>query len=355
VSEYTAKDRVKAVFRRTFADRVPSYPILGAYTVNLTGASFRDYFTKARPLAEGQLAALDAYEPDVLVVMRDLLAEAEALGSEVRVPDRGFPFIVRHVLAEEPERLARLSLPDVRNAGRFPEYWEACRIVVEQAGDVPVGSILVGPWTIAANVRGVENLLRDTRRRPAFVRDFLELTTRVALDAGIAAREVGVGVSYSEPAASCSLISPSIYREFVQPVHRRLVTDLREKKIAVTFHVCGYIDPILNEVLDTGIAALSIDSATSLETAVNVNRGRAVLIGNVSVSAFETGTPADVEAEVRRAVDTAAGNGAFILASACEIPPTARRENVAHFARYAKEYGRYENLGIRAETPSSGR
>ena len=80
-----------------------------------------------------------------------------------------------------------------------------------------------------------------------------------------------------------------------------------------------------------------------------MNRGRAVLIGNVSVSAFETGTPADVEAEVRRAVDIAAGNGAFILASACEIPPTARRENVAHFARYAKEYGRYENLGIRAE------
>jgi len=348
MSTYRPKDRVKAAFRRTFADRVPSYPILGAYTVNLTGADLRDFYTQAKPLADGQLAALDAYEPDILVLMRDLLTEAEAMGSEVEFPEGQMCQIRRYALADEPERLARLSPPDVRNDGRFPSYWEACQMVASQVRDVPVGSLLVGPWTIAANLRGAENLIFDAMKRPDYVRDLLELTTQVAVDAAVAAQEAGVGVSYSEAAASCSLISPKIYREFVKPVHRRLTEELKKRKIAVTLHICGYIDPMMEDVVDTGIVALSIDSATSLEKMIEVNQKRVVIIGNVPVTTFEQGTPEDIEAEVRRCVDTAAPHSAFILSSACELSPAAKPENVAHFARFAKEYGRYEHLGLAA-------
>lgn len=346
MSAPTPKDRVKAAFRRTFADRVPSYPILGAFTVNLTGATTFDYFNKAKPLADGQLAANDAYQPDILVLMRDLVSEAEALGSEVSFPEGQFCHITRYALADDPTKLARLSPVDMANAGRFPQYWEACQLVASQVKDVPVGCLLVGPWTIAANLRGAENLLFDAMERPDYVRDLLELTLAAAISAGEAGQKAGVGVSYSEAAASCSLISPSIYREFIQPVHRRLTAALKEKKIAVTFHICGYMDPIVDDVVSTGIVALSIDSGTDLAKAVEVNRGRVVLIGNVPVPTFESGTPEEIEAEVRRCVDTAARGSAFVLASACEIPPTAKVENVARFASYAKEYGRYDRLGI---------
>ncbi len=345
MSGYTGKDRVKAAFRRTHADRVPSYPILGAYTVNLTGASLRDFYTQAKPLADGQLAALEAYEPDILVLMRDLLTEAEAMGSEVEFPEGQMCQIHRYALADEPERLARLQVPDVVNDGRFPSYWEACQMVASQVKDVPVGSLLVGPWTLAANLRGAENLIMDAMMNPDYVRDLLELTLEVAVAAAEAARRAGVGVSYSEAAASCSLISPQIYRDFIQPVHRRLTAALKEKKIPVTLHICGNIDPIMEDVVDTGIVALSIDSASSLEKMVQVNQGRVVIIGNVPVVTFERGTPEEIEAEIRRCVDTAARGSGFILSSACELSPAAKPENVAHFARYAKEYGRVENLG----------
>ncbi|RMG87681.1 MAG: hypothetical protein D6708_12530 [Candidatus Dadabacteria bacterium] len=341
----TGKDRVKAAFRRTHADRIPSYPILGAYTIRLTGASLRSFYTDARALADGQLAALEAYEPDIVVMMRDLLTEAEAMGTEVEFPEGQMCQTHRYALGEEPERLARLEVPDVRNAGRFPSYWEACERVASQVRDVPVGSLLVGPWTIAANLRGAENLILDAMRRPDYVRDLLELTLQVAVAAAEVARQCGVGVSYSEAAASCSLISPKIYRDLIQPVHRRLTQTLREKKIPVTLHICGFIDPIMEDVVDTGIVALSIDSASSLERMVDVNRGRVVIIGNVPVTTFEQGSPADIEAEVRRCVDTAAPAGGFILSSACELSPAAKPENVAHFSRFAKEYGRVGAAG----------
>ena len=346
MSGCTGKDRVKAAFRRTHADRVPSYPILGSYTVNLTGASLRDFYTRAQPLADGQLAALEAYEPDILVMMRDLLTEAEAMGSEVEFPEGQMCQISSYALGDEPERLARLEVPDVVNDGRFPSYWEACEMVASQVKDVPVGSLLVGPWTLAANLRGAENLIIDAMSRPDYVRDLLELTLQVAVAAAEAARKAGVGVSYSEAAASCSLISPQIYRDLVKPVHRRLTAALKERRIPVTLHICGHIGPIMEDVVDTGIVALSIDSASSLERMVEVNRGRVVIIGNVPVVTFEQGTPRDIEAEVRRCIDTAAAGSGFILSSACELSPAAKPENVAHFARYAKEYGRVENPGL---------
>lgn len=344
MSEITGKDRVKAAFKRTYADRLPSYPILGAYTVNLTGASLKDFYCDARALADGQLRAYEAYEPDIVVMMRDLVTEAEAMGSAVEFPEGQMCQIHRYALADDPGRLAQLSPPDVVNGGRFPSYWEACRLVAEQITDVPVGSLLVGPWTIAANLRGAENLIMDAMRRPDYVTDLLELTTQVAIDAARAAKQAGVGVSYSEAAASCSLISPKIFRQFVQPAHRRLTSALKEDRIAVTMHICGLIDPIMEEVVDTGIVALSLDSYSDLEKMVAVNRRRVVLIGNVPVTTFEQGTPADIEAEVRRCVDTAGPDASFILSSACELSPAAKPENVAHFARFAKEYGRADRF-----------
>ncbi|NIS61242.1 MAG: hypothetical protein GTO13_11235, partial [Proteobacteria bacterium] len=56
------------------------------------------------------------------------------------------------------------------------------------------------------------------------------------------------------------------------------------------------------------------------------------------------GTEKQIEDATKWCIDTAAPYSAFVLSSACEIPPTAPLENIDHFIKFAHEYGRYDRM-----------
>jgi uroporphyrinogen-III decarboxylase len=77
---------------------------------------------------------------------------------------------------------------------------------------------------------------------------------------------------------------------------------------------------------------------------MQVVKGRAVAIGNVDATMFEKATRAQMEAEVRRCIDTAAKHSGFILSTSCEIPPRSNPEIVKWFMDTAHDLGRYEKI-----------
>ncbi len=344
MSDYTGKDHVKAAFKRKFTDRVPSYPIMGAFNARELGYSIKEFLTDPQKLAECQIKSFEIYKPDVVAVMADLNMEAEAAGNELIFPEDSICQPKKRVL-EDKGKLAKLNQPDPATDGRLPYYVEACGIVSAAIQESPVGGVTVGPWSIALDMRGGEPLLMDTIEDPTFVHDLMRFTTDLAIKFGEAVSMTKVGMSISEAASSCSLISPKIYREFIKPYHKEMVDHFMRRKTGITLHVCGYIDPIINDLVETGCAALSIDSPTSLEKMVADNAGRTVIIGNVPTTLFVSGTPGQIEKEIRRCVDTAAEKSGFILASGCEIPPNSSKELVQHFCDYAHTYGRYDRTG----------
>ena len=66
--------------------------------------------------------------------------------------------------------------------------------------------------------------------------------------------------------------------------------------------------------------------------------------GPVDATLFERASQAEIEAEVRRCVDTAARHSGFILSTSCEIPPRSKPEIVQWFMDAAREYGRYDRF-----------
>jgi uroporphyrinogen-III decarboxylase len=118
-----------------------------------------------------------------------------------------------------------------------------------------------------------------------------------------------------------------------------MVTYLRDKRIGVTLHVCGFIDPIMDMILETGAGAISMDEPSSLEKMLALGGARAVTVGNVATGVFVQGTQQDLEAEVKRCLATAKGNYRFILATGCELSPRADLERVKYFCRLARELG----------------
>ncbi len=95
-------------------------------------------------------------------------------------------------------------------------------------------------------------------------------------------------------------------------------------------------------MVKTGASGISVDAPTNLAKAVEVAKGKAVVIGNVNTSLFFSGSKDEMERAVKDCIDIAAPNGGFILATGCEVPGIAPPEKVQWFMDAARKFGRYQ-------------
>lgn len=129
------------------------------------------------------------------------------------------------------------------------------------------------------------------------------------------------------------MINPQIYRASVLEWHRRQVRRLGGD---IILHICGKIDPVLEDVAGTGVTALSVD------TKVNVSAGQARLrhrgrqvafIGGIdAVKVLLEGHPAGVHQEVRRALV----EGYSLVAPSCSLSPSTPTENLVAMSLAAR-------------------
>ena len=344
---YTGKQRISAAFKKTFTDqdpvidRVPAYPFTGQCNPQLIGASIREFLQDPRVFVKAQVAAYERYKPDILLMQWDLLMDAEALGNELRFPENGL-CISKKLVLEEKGKLNSLALVDPTRDGRLPGYLEAMVETRRIVTDTAVSPVIAGPWTIAIGLRDANRLLRDAMKDPDYVHELMRFCTQQSIRFGEALVELKIGPNYSEAPASCSLISPKIYRNFIFPYHKEIVDHFKEKKVGVGLHICGYADPILEDMVKTGVTNISVDAPTDLAKAAEAARGKAVLIGNVDTNLFFSETKEEMKQAMKNCLDAAPRDSGYILATGCEVPGIALPEKIDWFMELADEVGRYE-------------
>ncbi len=352
--QVTGRERVVAAFKGAYADSVPAYPIAGSFAGCLDGLSIEEYCTNPTKAAKAMLNYYDRYRPDIMIAFNDLAKEAEAVGCHVKYSDYVVPSIDQHVLDDDKAKLARLEIPDPYRDGRIPAFLEQCAAL--SAAKVPsaLGAVLVGPWTIAMLMRNPELMCIDTLEDPEFVHELMRFATEYARRVGDAVLTTKIGLSYSDPTASCSLVGPDTYREFIKPYHRDLVEYFKAKKVGTTVHICGTTHQIHEDLVDVGFAAITIDldqqadpdlKVDQLDRLVTLGNQRGVVaIGNVDATIFERATKAEIEAEVKRCIDTVGRRSRFVLSTSCELPPRANPDCVQWFMDAARDYGRYDRI-----------
>jgi len=343
MAEITGMDRIRACMKRSHADRIPIGIILGPFRAKVLGCSLKDYWTDGKKLAEGTIACYELFKQDSVEVTWDIMMEAEAAGAELEFPEDGIPGVGKYILSQKLE-LGSLELPQPESSGRFPLYIEACKVVAKAIKDSALAGTVTGPWTIATGLRGAQELIFDTVDDPSFVEELMRFTTEVTKILGSKVIETGLALTMGEAASSCSLISPTIYRQFIKPCHQEIVNFFREKKAVLSMHICGYIDPIMEDLMDLGIVALSLDSPSSLKRMVEISQKKIVLVGNVSTSLFVSGTREEIDASVKECIRVAASGGAYIVSSGCELPYNATLEKVQFFMEAAREHGKTERI-----------
>jgi len=109
-------------------------------------------------------------------------------------------------------------------------------------------------------------------------------------------------------------------------------------------HICGYIDPIIEDLMNLGIGALSLDSPSSLKRMVEISRKKIVLVGNVATTLFVSGAKEEMEATVKECLRVAASGGAYIISSGCELPYDSTLDRIRFFIDAVHEYGQTERF-----------
>jgi uroporphyrinogen decarboxylase len=356
MTEFTGKHYMISALKRRHLDRIPTTVLIGPYCSRVSPYSVREILKDPRKSAEAHVAFYRRFTPDSLIVYNDIYLEAEAVGCELAFPEDAISH-PKGLKLEDKKDLARLRVPDPRKDGRIPDFLELCqRVSSEIKGTASMGLGHSGPWNIAVHLRGAQNLLLDTMDDPQFVHEIMRFTTEVVRAVGDALIDEGFAPSMGEAAASCSLISPSIYREFIQPYHAELCGRFKSRKAPTALHICGFIDPIMEEVLGTGISFLSLDAPSSLGKMKTMCGEKVALMGNVATGLFADGSREEMEAAIRRCIETAAKGSGYILASGCEIPLNSTEDRVEHFFQYGRAFGKefVSNQGEGSSDPPRG-
>ena len=351
MADYSGKKHMVSALVRRYTDRVPVTVLIGPYCCRLTNYSVKEILQDAKKSSEAHLAFYDRFNPDSLIIYNDIYLEVEALGCELEFPkdDTSHP---KTVLLSDKSRLARLKIPDPKKDGRIPYFIEVCeRVAAQVRKKAAIGLGHSGPWNIAMHLRGTEALLLDTYSDPVFVHDLMKFSTEVVRTVGDALIEAGFSPSLGEAAASCSLISPQIYCDFIKPYHTELCSYFRSKKTFPALHICGQIDLIMQDVVETGIGLLSLDAPSSLQRLIETGNRKITVMGNIPTTLFSTGTRPQMEEAVRDCIDSAAEGSGYILASGCEIPMNSTEDRIEHFFSYSRQYGRQFISSLKERRP----
>ncbi|MDR1404533.1 MAG: uroporphyrinogen decarboxylase family protein [Candidatus Methanoplasma sp.] len=326
----TSKELIEKALKREEVERIPfCAPFQGYWALGLEGVRVMDSINKPKLAAEAQYRAVDECHLDGVEVMWDWLLPAEAMGCKVKIPEFGTIPTVSHVV-NGPEDLDRLSLPDVKNFYRFKAAKETAAHMAEKLGkDHFLMASLLSPFTLAGEMRGVDNLMMDTFMDEDFVhaliKKSLEITEAFAEE--ILTWDIDA-VIICDPTASGDLISSADYIKYSKTVMQHLGSVIRKSGKYHINHICGDTSDRMDIVADTGCAAFSVDVQVDVGNAVSRMKDRMAIIGNINpAKTLFSGTPDDVRAETKDCLEKGGRRG-YLLGSGCDIPVGAKLENV---------------------------
>lgn len=139
--------------------------------------------------------------------------------------------------------------------------------------------------------------------------------------------------------------SPEMWRKFFKEPERRMVKRCQELGMHYMHHSCGYIEPIIPDLVEIGVESWHGGSPVNDLKKIKAEYGdKLIFAGGVDPQVTDTGcaTEEEIRAEVRRVIDTLGKNGGLMISSAVMFS-TVPNVDIIVDDETAK-YGRYDTL-----------
>lgn len=311
-------------------------PLLSFPSAQLTGASVYEITHDAAKQTEGIVAASVRMPAAAAVCMMDLSLEAEAFGCKLISSENEVP-TVTDILVSDEDEANDLAIPAV-GAGRTALYIQAAADAKARITDRPVLAGIIGPFSLAGRLMDVTEALMCCIADPDFVTAVLEKVTPFLISYAKAYKDAGIdGIVMAEPLAG--LLSPVQEAEFSAPYVKQIIDAVQDDDFIVIYHNCGpNVAHMTDSLYANGATAYHFGDAIDLVTMLEKMPADKPVCGNISpVNEFLSGTPESMRAAVLSLRRVCASYPNFVLSSGCDVPPTAKWENIDAFFAAAKE------------------
>ena len=315
-------------------------PILSFPAVQLLGISVSELISDSEKQAQGMKLVAERTDAAASVSLMDLSVEAECFGAQTKFSECEVPTVIGRLVTTEADADA-LTVPKV-GAARSGLYIDAIKKASEIINDRPVLAGIIGPFSLAARLCDVTEIMMDCYDEPEKIHTVLEKVTEFLCEYCKAFKDAGAnGVVMAEPVAG--LLSPALAEEFSEPYVKKIFDSVKSDDFVVIYHNCGnntvrMIDSILATEADAYHFGNSIDMA---EMMTHIPEDT-VAMGNVDPAAqFRNGTPDSIREETLEIMEKCCKYPNFVISSGCDIPPMSKWENIdAFFSAVGEYYGK---------------
>lgn len=152
----------------------------------------------------------------------------------------------------------------------------------------------------------------------------------------------------AESWASVDIISPQQYNDFAFPYQKKAIQAAQNQGLKAILYSTGYLTPILAKMRELGADALTIEEGRKGQP-MDIGIVREILgpkqciFGNFDAeNVLLKGSKDDIEREVKRQIDSAGRDGAFIMGTGSPICDDTEPESIDHFIQFTHEYGTYK-------------
>ena len=312
-------------------------PILSFPCVSKLNIPVSELISDSAKQAEGMKLVADATNSEASVSLMDLSVEAECFGATISVSDDEVP-TVKGRLINDMEEAEALEIPTVGSC-RSGLYVDAIKKASELITDRPIFAGTIGPFSLAARLLDVSEIMVDCYDDPDMVHLVLEKATAFLIEYSKAYKEAGAnGIMMAEPVAG--LLSPSLEAEFSAPYVKQIVDAVQDDEFIICYHNCGDNVPFMvDSIVTTGAKAYHFGNAVDMKEMLNKMPSDVLVMGNVDpAGVLRMGTPDTVRAETLRIMNDCCGYDNFVISSGCDIPPMTPWENIGAFFDAVKAF-----------------
>ena len=366
------KERVTLAKNFGTPDRVPVLPALAhRFLVPIVGVRFKEYYRDPETMLRTQILAQKWLMENIRTDAHSITGawvgawtdfqntfEAGSLGCEIVFGDDDIPWVGEGWVRTE-EDLRTLDGMDFVHGGLNGKQIAWRKAMMAIADKYPVkfngGPVFYpgenpalthtsdGPFGVAGDLMGKEDLFLAVHERPEFVKEVLRIVTRKLIEwLNFCWEEEGLqrprDFAWTDDLAVS--LSADDYRELVLPFEKQLRFNFDGR---LTLHMCGATDHLLRIFADD----LEIHEfqgfgyQVDLDKLASIMGGKVVLIGNVNPMLIHLGTRDQVIEATRRVIEKLAHFRGLIIQDGNNIPPGSPIENINAMMEAAERYGRY--------------
>lgn len=198
-------------------------------------------------------------------------------------------------------------------------------------------------------VCGHEHMLIGMALDPDWVRDMAQTYAElnIALQEILFA-EAGApdGIWYYEDMGfkQRPFMSPAMYREIIQPSHKRTIDFAKTRDLPVVMHSCGYVEPLIPGMLEAGIDCLQVIEVKAGMDLLKLHAtygDRLSFIGGIDVRVLYSNNRDEVDRELEMKVPVVKKGYGYVLHSDHSIPDTVEYDTYRYFCERGLELGTY--------------